>query len=95
MEWNKVNPSIELKKQVITHRIHPADTEEMKAEIEMYLPMGEYTFNFGGKINKVSKIYVYGTHVEPLTSSREDKNIANARLKMDYKRLAKDNIILE
>ncbi len=33
MEGKKVNASIELKKQVITQKVHPADTEEMKAEI--------------------------------------------------------------
>ncbi len=33
MEGKKVNASIELKKHVITQKVHPADTEEMKAEI--------------------------------------------------------------
>jgi len=95
MEGKKVNASVELKKQVVTQKVHPADTEEMKAEIEMYLLLGEYTFNVGGKTHKVSKIYVFGTMEEPLTSSRENKNIANARLKMDYKRLADSKIIFE
>ncbi len=61
----------------------------------MNLLMGEYTSNVGEKTNKVSKIYVFGTREEPFTSSREYKNIANARLKMDYRRLAKANIIFE
>jgi hypothetical protein len=87
-----VTLEIELLKQAISQKIHPGDTEERKREIEMYLLIGSYTFKVDGTVNKVSKVYVYGSSDESANDVKINKNIANERLKMDYNRLKEANI---
>lgn len=94
-EGKQVNASIELRKQLVSQKVHPEETEEMKGEIDMYLLFGDYTFTVGKDVKKVSKIYMYGSSEESLTDSKVNKSIANERLKMDYKRLSDAKIIFE
>ena len=94
-EGKQVKASIELKKQFVSQKVHPGETEEMKDEIDMYLLMGDYSFTAEGKTKKVSKIYVYGSSEESLNDAKINKSIANERLKMDYKRLQDAKITLE
>lgn len=78
---------ITLKKHIIVEKIHPEQTEDMKAEIERYLLLGNFTFRAGGEEQTVSKVYMFGSMEEPLENTNVNKNIANERLKMDFKRL--------
>ena len=94
-EGKQVNASIELRKQLVSQKVHPEETEGMKGEIDMYLLIANYSFTTGGKTRTVSKIYVYGSSEETLNDVKINKSIANERLKMDYKRLQDTKIILE
>jgi len=91
----KVHMSIEFRKQIVTEKVHPKDTLEQKGEIDMYLLIGAYSFKVGEEVMEISKVYMFGSTEEPLNVVRENKNIANQRLKMDYKRFREAKIIFE
>jgi hypothetical protein len=90
-----VGVEVELRKEIITQKVHPEETETMISEVKMSLLIGEYTFRFEGVESKVSKAYMYGSAEESREASEVDRNIANARLKMDYQRLHEANINFE
>ena len=90
-----VSATIELRKQILTQKVHPGVTEDMKSEIDMYLLIGIYTFRTGNDIGQVSKVYVYGVLEESPGVFWVNVNIANARLKMDYQRLKDAKIAFE
>jgi hypothetical protein len=94
-EGKQVNASIELRKKFVSEKVHPGTFDQIKSEVDMYLLFGDYTFSIGKDITKVSKIYMYGSSEESLNEANVNKSIANARLKMDYKRLRDAKIILE
>ncbi len=94
-EGKDVNAEVELKKQIVTQKVHPADTEDMKSKIDIYLLVGSYTFWVGKEVRQVSKVYMYGTLEEPPRAFWVNVNIANERLKMDYQRLQDAKIALE
>jgi hypothetical protein len=94
-EGKDINAEVELKKQVLTQKVHPEDTEGMKREIDMYLLIGVYTFQIGNEIKQVSKVYVYGFLEEPPGAFWVNVNIANARLKIDYQRLKDAKIVFK
>jgi hypothetical protein len=89
-----VNVSIDLQKQFVMPKINP-DDNEMKGESEMYLLSAIFTFKYGNEERKVSKVYLMGSADEASEDSRVHKNITNARLKEDYKRLIKAKISIE
>jgi hypothetical protein len=94
-QGKEVQLSVTLNKHVVTKKTHPAETDEKKGELDMYLLIGDYLFNVGGALNKVSKIYVSGIIGEPMNATRQNIEIANSRIKMDYMRLREVNIIFE
>ena len=94
-EGKDVHAEVELKKQLVTQKVHPGDTWDMKSEIVMYLLIGAYTFRVGNEVRQVSKIYMYGYLEEPPRDFWVNINIANARLKMDYQRLKNAKISFE
>ena len=94
-EGKDVNVTIDLRKQPVSQKIHPGDTEELKGEIDMYLLFGDYTFKIGGWKKVVSKVYMYGSTGESLNDTRINMSIANERLKLDYQRLKDVNIHFE
>jgi hypothetical protein len=94
-EGKKVNVSVELRKHLVSEKVHPGATEEMKGEMDMYLLFGDYAFTVGNDTKKVSKIYMYGSSAESLNDSKINKSIANERLKMDYKRMHEAKIDFE
>ena len=94
-EGKDVHVEIELEKQVVAQKVHPGNTEDMKREIDMYLLIGAYTFSVGKDVKQVSKVYVYGSLDEPPGVFLANTNIANARLKADYRRLKDANIKVE
>lgn len=94
-EGKDVAMAIDLKKQFVAQKVHPSETEEMKSDVDMYILIGNYTFKFMTDVKQISKVYVYGSAEESMNDARVNKNIANERLKMDYKRLMEANIIFE
>lgn len=94
-EGKDVKAEISLRKQVVSEKVHPGGTEEMKGEIDMYLLIGDYTFNIGNWKKVVSKIYMYGSTGEPLNDAKINVSIANERLKMDFKRMQDVKISFE
>ena len=90
-----VNASVDLQKRSVVQKIHPNDSEEMKGESEMYLLSAIFTFKYGNEERKVSKVYLLGSAGEEVEDSRVHRNITNARLREDYKRLKKANISIE
>ena len=90
-----VNASIDLQKQFVMPKSHPDYNDEMKGESAMYLLSAIFTFKYGNEERKVSKVYLLGSAEEASEDSRVHKNITNARLKEDYKRLIKAKISIE
>ena len=94
-EGKDVNVKIALRQEFVSQKVHPADTEELKEAIDMYLLFGDYTFRTGSLKKLVSKVYMYGFTGESLSDSKINKSIANERLKLDYQRLKDANIHFE
>ena len=94
-EGEDVQVNIELKKNFLTPKAHPEETEGRRGEIESYLLIGEYTCSVAGEVYKVPKVYAFGTAEESLDTSKLHRNIANERLKRDYQRLKDANIKVE
>ena len=86
-EGEDVSVSVELRKQYIPVKVHPAHTQEGKSETESYLLVGDFTCSVGEEVHKVPKVYVFGSAEESLEAGKMHKNIANERLKRDYRRL--------
>ena len=91
----RVKVSVQLREQAVTQKVHPEETEEMKQEMEMYILFGDFTFKVGDEKATLSKSYVYGSHKESLNETKINKNIANERLKKDYKRMREAKIEFE
>jgi hypothetical protein len=91
----KIHASVDLQKQFVSQKIHPGNTEEMKDEMDMYLLTAVYTFKIGGDSRKVSKVYMFASGGEPADDAKIGVQIANARLREDYKRLIDVNISVE
>jgi hypothetical protein len=100
-EGKDVKVAIDLKKQLVTQKVPPGDTEDVKREIDMYLFMAIYTFSaiytFGAEkqVNQISKVYMLAFSEESPDDLKINTAIANARLKMDYQRLKDANITFE
>ena len=94
-EGQKIDLVVELREELATQKIHPGEDEEMKRETGIYLLIGNYHFEADGLPHKVSKVYMFGCSSESIKAKLVDKNIANERLKMDYRRLKESNIAFE
>lgn len=95
-EGKYVQVSIDLKKQVVIPKvINQRESGNVKIETELYVLLGEYSFNVEGNIKKVSKPYMYGVSEESTNIVLLEKQIANERLKMDFNRLREANITFE
>ena len=94
-EGKEIQLSVALSKHLVIKKSQPAETDERKGTVDMYLLIGDYSFNVGGAVSKVSKIYVSGTIDEPMHVTKQNISIANSRIKMDYIRLKEANIVFE
>ena len=95
-EGKEVKVEIELNKQLVKQKVHPNETDNIDLEIDMYLFNGNYSLvDIEGKVQSISKVYVFASMGESLVESYTNREIANARLKMDYERLAQAGIIFE
>lgn len=94
-EGKDVRVTVNLRKQMVSQRMHPNETEESLGTIEMYLLCADYAFSTADLEKVVTKPYVYACLEESLSESRINRSIANARLKLDYRRLKDANIEFE
>jgi len=91
----KIAAAVNLHKHAVSQKVHPGNSEEMHSEIDMYLLTGDFKFKLGGDNRTVTKVYLIGSPAESIDESKVQVNIANARLKEDYKRLKDVNIMIE
>jgi hypothetical protein len=91
----KVTLSIELEKKLVSQKVPPGVTEDMKDEVDMYLLSANYIFKVGEVAKLVSKVYMFGSSEESPDAVKVNASIANARLKMDYQRLKDARITFE
>ncbi len=91
----KVGVEVTLRKELVEKRVHPDETDDMAGMAHMYLLLGDYVCECEGEVSTISKIYVYGLGQESGTAGRVNENLANARLKMDYRRLKDAKINFE
>lgn len=91
----RISATVELNKQHVSQKVHPGNSEEMHSEVEMYLLTADFAFKISSDSRKVTKVYLIGALAESMDDSRVQVNIANARLKEDYKRLKSVNIDFE
>ena len=94
-EGEDVQVTIELRKQNLPVKVHPAHTEEGKGETESYLLIGDYTCRVREEVREVPKVYIFGSADESLHAAKLHKSIANERLKRDYNRLREAKIKVE
>jgi hypothetical protein len=94
-EGKDIHGEVTLRKQLVEQKVHPAETLDMKSEIDMYLLVGDFTFRIGKEIQSVSKVYMFSSLEESQQAASVDRNIANERLKVDYQRLRAANISFE
>ena len=94
-EGEDVQVTVELRKQNLPVKVHPAHTEEGKGETESYLLIGDYTCRVREEVREVPKVYMFGSADESLHAAKLHKNIANERLKRDYNRLREAKIKVE
>jgi hypothetical protein len=86
-EGKDVQIKIDLRKLTIQQKVHPQETEEFTGSIDSYLLVGEYTCTAEDLEQKITKVYVMGSMEESLSMAKVNSNIANERLRMDYRRL--------
>jgi hypothetical protein len=90
-----IEVSIDLKKEIVIPKINRGESGTVNIESEFYVLLGEYSFNVGGDVKKVSKPYMYGVSEESSNTALREVQIANKRLEMDFNRLREANIIFE
>ncbi|HMK43601.1 MAG TPA: hypothetical protein VK445_05640 [Dissulfurispiraceae bacterium] len=83
----KIQAAVDLHKQAVINKVHPGSHEEMRSEVGMFLYTAVFGFKIGAETRKVSKVYMVSSSEEPADQTRIDTNIANERLKTDYRRL--------
>ncbi len=95
-DGKQVKAEIELNKQIVKQKVHPDETDNMGLEVDMYLLSGNYFLTgVEDEVKRISKVYVFASTGESLVESQTNRKIANARLKMDYDRLAQAGIKFE
>lgn len=86
-EGKAVEAEVFLRKIPIVQKAHPDETDDAMSEIDAYLLSADFTLRAEGGTGTVSKVYVVGYEDESVATARVNRNIANDRLKMDYRRL--------
>jgi hypothetical protein len=90
-----VELSIVLDKRLFTRKFDTHTVGDPGDEIDMYILSADYFFIVEGKTHQVTKVYQLGIEGEFADTTRRNINVANERLKMDYKRLREANIVFE
>lgn len=90
---DEVELTVVLEKRFFTRKFAPYTMGEPEDEIDMYMLAADYIFIVEGKSHEVTKFYAFGMEGESPSTARREINVANERLKMDYKRLKEANIV--
>jgi len=83
----QVELKVELREQSMIQSINTGELNDAEDKISTYLLIANYTFKIDDQSHALSKVYMFATFEESLTSSRMNRTIANARLQVDYNRL--------
>jgi len=90
---DEVELTVVLNKRIFTRKFDSYTMGEPEDEIDMYMLAADYVFIVEGKSHEVTKFYAFGMEGESPSTARREINVANERLKMDYKRLKEANIV--
>ncbi len=90
---NKIKGEVELLKRPIVLKIHPE--AQIVEETEAYLLTAKFKFKVGDQTYEIERIYVMGFPSENFEQEKANLNLANARLKEDFKRLKEAGIEIE
>jgi len=91
-EGKRVDMEVELKKLPMIQEIPDNKAEGKPHKINTYLLIAYYNFKVDVQSYKFSKVYAFANAEESLIVTEMNKDIANARLVMDYKRLSDAHI---
>ncbi len=94
-DGSKVHAGVDLRKQLVSEKTRPEQGQDASGELDMYLLSALFAFRVGGKEWRVRKVYMVGAAREFSHERTIDRQIANARLKVDYKRLKDANIVCD
>ncbi len=89
----KVNCSVTLFKQPVKYLVHPE--AEITEEMEAFLYTADFNFEIDGKNYIARKTYATEFATESFEAKMACRNLANSRLKEDYKRLKDAGIEVE
>ncbi len=90
---NEVKAEVQLLKRPIVLKIHPE--AQIVEETEAYLLTAKFKFTIGSQTVEIERIYVMGFPSEDFEQEKANINLANARLKEDYRRLKEAGIKIE
>jgi hypothetical protein len=92
----KVQVRVHLRKEIVKQMGHPEETDDMSVEMDMALLIGDFDpVGLQGEGHLVTKVYGIASINETEVDEKIIRNIANERLKMDYKRLKDGKIEFE
>jgi hypothetical protein len=88
-----VELTVALDKQLFTRKFAPYTMGDPGDEIDMYILAANYIFVVEGKIHEFTKFYASGVEGDSPNAVQREIDVANERLKMDYKRLKEAKLI--
>lgn len=91
-EGKRVDMEVELKKLPMIQEVHTKEADKKPHKINTYLLIAYYNLKIDVQSYKFSKVYAFANADESLIVAEMNKDIANARLRMDYKRLSDAHI---
>ncbi len=88
---NRIEGEVNQARITATCKVHPE--AEIVEEKEAYFLKAMFRFKLADQVYRVEKVYVMGFSDEDLDTTRLNKNIANSRLKEDFRRLKEAGVI--
>jgi hypothetical protein len=85
--------SVELDKRIFTRKYAPYTMGDPGDEIDTYILAANYVFFVEEKSHEFTKFYAFGVEGDSTSAVEREIDVANERLKMDYKRLRDANIV--
>ncbi len=92
-QGKKVKAKVTLLKRPIILKIHPE--AQILEEKEAYILSARFEFEVDGEKYTVDRFYAMGFPTETIEEELANRNLANARLKEDYKRLKEAGVEIE
>jgi len=89
----EVELTIVLDKRLFKRKFAPSTMGDPGDEIDTYILAANYFFVVEGKSHEFTKFYAFGFERDFPSAVQREIDIANERLKMDYKRLRDANIV--